>query len=125
MSQEPRYTFAHVFLSPGRRGAALARDAERLLAELNRPGGPHDGDAHGDSFLLPFEFKASAAAEIAVMFGEEFAAAFTALPVGAWQGPIRSGYGLHLVLVRERLPGRVPALGEVREAVRREWAADA
>jgi hypothetical protein len=34
---DPRHAFRHVYLSPGRRGAALGRDAERLLAALNRP----------------------------------------------------------------------------------------
>ncbi len=30
-------------------------------------------------------------------------------------GPVESGYGLHLVLVRERVPGAVPPLAEVRD----------
>jgi hypothetical protein len=30
---------------------------------------------------------------------------------------------LHLVYVRERVDGRIPALAEVREAVQREWLA--
>ena len=40
-----------------------------------------------------------------------------------WAGPIESGYGLHLVCVREHVDGRIPALVEVREAVQREWLA--
>ena len=41
---------------------------------------------------------------------------------GRWQGPIRSGYGVHLVLLTERTDARMPALEEVRDAVQREWA---
>lgn len=44
------------------------------------------------------------------------------LSPGHWQGPVESGYGVHLVFVGQRTGGRVPALEEVREAVRREWA---
>ena len=40
---------------------------------------------------------------------------------GQWQGPVESGYGVHLVFVSERTEGRLPALAEVRDAVRREW----
>ena len=39
-----------------------------------------------------------------------------------WQGPVASGYGVHLVLVNERIEGRLPSLAEARDAVRREWA---
>ena len=35
--------------------------------------------------------------------------------------PLPSGYGIHLVLVRERHADRPVALAEVRDAVRREW----
>jgi parvulin-like peptidyl-prolyl isomerase len=34
---------------------------------------------------------------------------------------VESGYGLHLVLIRQRQPGSAPALVEVREVVEREW----
>jgi parvulin-like peptidyl-prolyl isomerase len=40
---------------------------------------------------------------------------------GQWQGPVESGYGVHLVLVSERTAGRLPELAEVRDVVRREW----
>jgi Protein of unknown function (DUF3604)/PPIC-type PPIASE domain len=112
---EPRYSFRHVFLSPSRRGATLGYDAERLLAALNRPGERERAEEEGDPFLLPFEFDATSSEEVKRLFGGEFAAALPTLHPGRWQGPIRSGYGVHLVLVERRVPGRVPALGEVRD----------
>jgi parvulin-like peptidyl-prolyl isomerase len=47
----------------------------------------------------------------------------TELPVGRWSGPVESGCGLHLVLVRERTATRLPDLAEVRDAVANEWGA--
>ncbi|MEK7786198.1 MAG: peptidylprolyl isomerase [Chloroflexota bacterium] len=47
-----------------------------------------------------------------------------ALAPGAWSAPIRSSFGLHLVRVTERAPGRVPALGEVRGRVLAELQAE-
>lgn len=58
---------------------------------------------------------------IARDFGEVFAAELDALPPGDWQGPVRSGFGLHVVRVSARTPGAVPPLAEVRAAVEREW----
>jgi parvulin-like peptidyl-prolyl isomerase len=45
------------------------------------------------------------------------------LEPGRWTGPVESGYGVHLVLVRERTEGGLPELPDVREVVRREWLA--
>jgi PPIC-type PPIASE domain len=61
--------------------------------------------------------------EITRLFGDVFAARLEGVELGAWAGPIESGYGLHLVFVRERVDGRLPALAEVRDAVEREWLA--
>jgi len=55
------------------------------------------------------------------IFGAAFASALPGLEIGDWQGPIGSGYGLHLVRLSERVEGRRPSLDEVRSAVRRDW----
>jgi PPIC-type PPIASE domain len=123
--RETRLTWTHVFLSPRRAGAAGPDAVQRLLAALNGPGGDRAAQEAGDPFLLPFDFDAVTTADVARLFGDDFAAALAALEPRRWQGPIDSGYGAHLVLVRQRIPGRVPALEEVRDAVRREWQSKA
>jgi hypothetical protein len=119
---ERRFTFRQVYLNPERRRDAVARDATALLGELRKGGVTADVAGLGDPFLLEHEFDALPGSEVAKLFGGQFAAALAALDTGRWQGPVESGYGVHLVLVRERTDGRIPALGEVRDAVRREWA---
>jgi parvulin-like peptidyl-prolyl isomerase len=57
---------------------------------------------------------------VALKFGDRFAAALDSVPVGRWSGPMESRYGLHLVLIRERKPGSIPILAEVRDQVRRQ-----
>ena len=119
---EPRVTFRQVYLDPLRRGAHLARDTDRLLAELRHISNTADPAELGDAFLLPHRFERVSTAEVRTIFGETFAAGLSTLTPGQWQGPIPSGYGVHLVHVSERTAGRIPELAEVREAVRREWA---
>lgn len=118
---DQRFTFSHIYLNPERRGKNLARDAEQLRARLNQPGNRVDAMELGDPFLLGHDYEALSAGEAAREFGEKFAATLSDLPVGEWQGPVESGYGQHLVLVRERTEGRLPALEEVRDSVRGEW----
>jgi hypothetical protein len=66
----------------------------------------------------------ASSSEVARLFGEEFVDEVTKAEPGRWAGPIRSGYGLHIVFVRVRDDGRVPTLAEVRPQVEREFTAD-
>jgi hypothetical protein len=119
---EPRLTFRQVYLNPKNHRENLARDAAHLLALLHQSDGTVDPRALGESSLLEHEFAAVRAGEVAKQFGGKFSESLLELSLGQWQGPIESGYGMHLVLVSERTKGRLPALTEVRDAVYREWA---
>jgi hypothetical protein len=118
---EPRFTFSQVYLDPAKHGGHLADDAAQVLARLRRAGGKADLSSLGDSFLLEQTFASAPASEVAKQFGDKFAAKLEELAPGQWQGPVESGYGLHLVLVRERTEGGLPELADVRDVVRREW----
>ena len=117
-----QFTFSQVYLNPERHGDNLVRDTGQLLARLRQAGDKADVSALGDSCLLEHQFQSLPATEIAKQFGEQFAAKLGQLSTAQWQGPVESGYGVHLVFVSERTEGRLPALAEVRDAVRREWA---
>lgn len=121
---DQKVTFRQVFLNPDKHGKDIARDAAQLLAQLNQQGGTTDISKAGDTVMLEQQYDALAAAEVGRIFGDKFAKALPALPVGQWQGPVESAYGMHLVFVTERVGGRVPALAEVHDAVRREWEED-
>jgi PPIC-type PPIASE domain len=116
-----RLSFAQVYLSPDRRGEDAWGDAERLLVALDA--GKSDPAASGDPFLLEQDYRDLATHEVERLFGGAFAGRIAELPVGRWSGPVQSGYGLHLVLVRARTPAAQPGLGEVREEVANEWRA--
>jgi len=115
------FTFSHVYLNPDKHGERLTRDAAELLAQLNQAGGEADVSAFGDSFLLGHSFASLPAVEVATQFGQPFATKLGEVLPGRWQGPVESGYGVHLVFVSDRTDGRVPMLDDVREAVSREW----
>lgn len=119
---EPRFTFRQVYLDPQRRGGNLARDVNRLLAELQQGRDHADPAALSDAFLLAHEFESVSAAEVAQAFGDTFVAGLSTLTSGQWQGPVPSGYGVHLVYVSEHTEGRIAEFADVRDAVRREWA---
>ncbi|HEY6257924.1 MAG TPA: peptidyl-prolyl cis-trans isomerase [Xanthobacteraceae bacterium] len=119
---ERRFTFRQVFLSPEHHRESLAGDAADVLRQLKQTGESSDGSTPGDPSLLENQFADVEADEVAKQFGEKFASALNDLPLGEWQGPLESTYGVHLVFVDERAQRRTPTLEEVRDAVRREWS---
>jgi hypothetical protein len=118
---DPELAFEQVLLSPEKRGDAIDGDATRLLGELRA--GTADPANAGDPTLLPPSMPMTALSLIGREFGDEFASAIGSLSDGEWSGPVKSGYGLHLVRILGRQAGRVPSLDEAREAVIREWKA--
>lgn len=119
----PQAAFEQIFLNPTQRGEAIDTDAAVILAKLEADPAL-EAATLGDASLLPADMPPTDIASIGNTFGPEFAAAVSAAPAGRWIGPVQSSFGLHLVRVSEQRPGRLPALGDVRDVVLREWTND-
>ena len=118
--QPPSLTFTHVFFDTARRGPARARTAaQRELVRLREAGaGFHAAAGRGDAFVYHRNYVERSRSDLAGHFGEPMADALFELEPGDWNGPLRSPYGLHLVLVAERDGGGLPTFEEVRPRVR-------
>jgi len=112
-----RLSFSHVYFNTDRRGAAAEEDARRLLAELRAATPPpRRAPERGDSLMVEFDYVLATPHEVRQLFGNRFAEELFELQTG-WQGPLVSGYGIHLANVGERVEGRIPDYEEVRERV--------
>jgi hypothetical protein len=107
-------SFSQIYLSADRRGAGVEQAAIDLLARL-RSDEPMADDlmSYGDAIMLDTTYLEQTEREVSATFGEIFGEAVVRLPVGEWQGPVSSGYGLHLVKVTERQESRLPEWREV------------
>ncbi|HEY7204444.1 MAG TPA: peptidylprolyl isomerase [Methylomirabilota bacterium] len=117
-----RRSFRHLYFSLDRRGARARDGAAQARERL--AGAPVD-DAGAARLADPFMFQDYYAdrtpEQVAGVFGVSFADALFRLEPGAWQGPVESGLGWHLVWVTSQAPGRVPAFEEVEGAARIAW----
>ena len=118
---EPMYTLRQVYFSPDRRGDDAVRDAEQALVLLATDAGMVDFTQVGDPISLPSRLVSERASAIDGLFGQSFTAALTDIEPGMWTGPVRSGYGLHLVYIENFEPGRLLTLEEAEQDVRRDW----
>jgi hypothetical protein len=118
---DPLISFQHIYISRDKRGDKAVADAGALLATLTGEESDAEIAQLGDPLPLPHSMEAYPLREVSNLFGREFAAQLMGLRTGQWLGPVRSGYGLHLVIVDERVAAVLPALADVRDAVVREW----
>jgi hypothetical protein len=118
---DPQLSFSQVYLNANKRGKGAESDARQVLAQLTNGADPN---SVGDPTLLEPKVGLSPLWDIRKQFGDEFGRFLLELKPGRWEGPIRSGFGLHLVFVSERLDRRLLELHEVREAVKRDWTAE-
>jgi hypothetical protein len=118
---QPLISFRQVFVSL-QRGNTAETDARRILTQL-ASAAPGASD-EGDTLLLGEGFNQTPLDRIAALFGDEFAGALATASPGRWIGPLRSSYGLHLVLITASQPAALPPFDQVRPTVEREWFAE-
>lgn len=120
-----RASFHHFYFSTDRRGARARDDAAAALARIaGAPPAEAAAAGLGDPFMYQDAYPDRPREAVAGVFGAAFAAALFELPTGAWQGPIESGYGWHLVFLDALEPARTPAFEAVEAEVRAEWVAE-
>ena len=115
-----RYAFEQVYFDPTRH----VDDIDALLADaLSALTENPDAAAStlGDTSMLPMQTPLSRADQIARTFGQVFASSLSELPLDQWSGPVRSGFGAHVVRITEAHPAETPPLDVVRDAVERDW----
>jgi len=104
----PRLSFRHRYFSIDRRDNAEA-DARSAL---------RDPAVKGDPFMLQREYAQRNQREIGDLFGRDFAAHIMTLePADSWQGPVKSAYGWHTVMVTAAWPASTEPYQNVADRV--------
>jgi hypothetical protein len=112
------FDLIQVYLSPERHGEQIETVAAELLAELRENDPQPDQVAElGNMLMLPNVVTGMSEDELARTFGTVFRDASMSLAVGRWEGPVESGFGLHLVKVTYREESRIPEWTDVRDRI--------
>jgi hypothetical protein len=112
-----RVSFTHIYFSGDKRGAKVVEDAESILSGLDAIRAPE----LGDSFMMQYDFVQETPFEVERLFGKDFTEQLFKSEIKTWQGPIGSGYGLHLVRISEKVESRIPELALVIDKVRTDF----
>jgi len=113
------YDFEQIYL--GQNGTLNVDEVKTIAERLNK------GTAKPSDFARPISLPTSLnkadISDISRQFGEEFASALSGLASGKWAGPVQSGFGLHLVSITARTPGKPAGLDDIRQRVANDWRA--
>ena len=118
-------SFTHIYFNPDKRGKEVRSSAKTVLVALTKTKlPPLRAPDKGDRFMLRYDYARMSHRDIARQFGRIFADAVFKVLTSDWVGPIESGYGLHLVRVHDRTPGRRARFEEVKQAVLRDFVGE-
>ena len=114
---QPQMSFSQVYLSTDKR-SDIDTDVETILVRL-RAG--EDPQQLGDRIMLDDTYTLVSQDYVKRNFGDGFSHQLLSISPGSWEGPLTSGFGVHLVLITELKPSYIPELAEVKEEVKSEW----
>jgi peptidyl-prolyl cis-trans isomerase C len=118
-----RISFSHIYFSFDKKHTnGILEDAGKVLSDLRASATPVQGAPEkGDSFMLHYDFTLETPFEVARLFGQGFAEQIFQTETDSWQGPVESGYGLHLVRINEKVEARMPELASAIDNVRTDY----
>jgi parvulin-like peptidyl-prolyl isomerase len=116
----PSITFRQIYFNPASR-MDPASDAAHLLADLRIAAHVEDSTEMGDRSLVDSNLKEASEQTVSAVFGPEFSRSVFALEPDNWTGPIRSGFGLHLVNVTDLRKAQPLTFSAVQPQLVREW----
>ena len=117
-----KLSFRHIYFNPDQRGERLLDEANATLQTLQSTNaGMNVPDTYGDRYMLPLQYESASEDEITRALGRDFVEQLVKLESGRWHGPIRSGYGVHLVYIQQRDTASVYPFYEVRERVKNDY----
>ena len=77
----------------------------------------------GERISLPPSLDDASRSDVTARFGSEFVTNLEGAAKDEWIGPLRSGFGFHLIRLRDATSGPVPPLAEIRGQVENDWRA--
>ncbi len=113
-----QYSFYQLIFSPDNRDDPK-KDAVVFL-EQSRYKPPSGMENSGDPLPFPYFFDEVDATNLNRNLGMDFSESLDSLPINVWSGPVNSGFGWHLIYMKEKVDPRVDDFASVRNELVRD-----
>jgi hypothetical protein len=114
-----KLSFTHVYLAENDSSDSAFSRASELLSRFNSKRMSLDKAlSHGDRFPLQASYENLTATQTSALFGTDFSRTlFSLTGENSWHGPLQSGYGYHVVYIKNRELGHIPAFASMRDEI--------
>ena len=92
------------------------QDAQALLSK-NKNAAFNQMENKGDNLPFNYYYQNAYTNDLRAQFGSVFSSALKDLEQGKWVGPVKSGFGYHLIFIDEYLEPQLPPLDAIKEKV--------
>ena len=116
----PVYSFKHIYINPEKH-----ENIKAFIAELQAQDLDEVYRDRGDTIMLESEYTDMDSSQIARLFGLKFTKNLDGITLNKWHGPVKSGYGLHLVIIDKKVPEHAATLDEMEHEIKRDFRVDA
>jgi len=123
----PSLTFTHVFVDSEKRPKTAESVAEKLKTELqSKRASFDDAPSYGDRFPYQQNYVKMTPDFVQNQLGAGFVDALMKLTPSdhLWQGPIKSQFGYHIVMLTQHKPAHLPQLSQIRDQVKEDMLRD-
>ncbi len=98
---------------------------EQAITDLQKLKNEANINGLGEPISLPSKLENADSSQISKVFGSVFYSQIEKLEPNIWHGPIRSGFGVHLVRTSSFSPAKPLAFSDVKTKVEADWRAQA
>ena len=121
-TESAKVSFSHIYFSPDRGGEQAAQSRASHALALLRDQVVTRAPERGDRFADLYDYASLGVTDLQRLFGDApLSQELFNAPVGQWAGPLRSGFGWHLVFVNRREAAYTPPFDAVREQVQEDF----
>lgn len=118
------FSLQQLFFSEDDQLQSIEQQIQAALEDLQSGATDTELLPSGSTSMLPASMSDVSEVHVDRVFGDGFALAVLQFEEGIWSGPVRSGFGLHLVRVDDVTTGYLPEIDEVRDELQRDWLYD-
>lgn len=115
----PIYSFYQISFRSDSRDDAES-DARQFLKTVEKKA-PETLQNPGDRLPFPYYFESIDSDGLDRQLGMEFAISLKDLNTTAWSGPIRSGFGWHLIYLTQKIPAQAPRYEDITSELKRDF----
>ena len=116
---QPVFSFQQIHLSTDGAEDELQQKISQQQALIAQGKAPQ-----GEIKLLPYQLSQKSTIQIDRAFGANFSEQLSIAPLSQWSGPIKSSYGVHFVLVEQKIPANSKTFESVKPKVLTDWQYD-